>query len=72
MTPIIQKVLAGVASGFVAAFIVDLQAWAKFPGKPYAWSTAIPRWFSGAVSGGLAALGMGQFADTPVGGASDV
>lgn len=65
MTPLIQKIVAGAVSGFVAAFVVDISAWSKFPGKPFAWGLAFQRWISGALSGVLGALGMGSVFGDP-------
>jgi len=51
-----QKVLLGALSGFAAAFVVDVNAWAKSGGKPFDWLLAGKRWVAGAVSGAATAL----------------
>lgn len=57
-----KQITAGAVSGFVAAFVVDLNAWSKAKeGEPFSWVLAVKRWIAGAVSGATAALGMGQF-----------
>lgn len=57
-----KQITAGAVSGFVAAFVVDLNAWSKAKeGEPFYWPLAVKRWIAGAVSGATAALGMGQF-----------
>lgn len=53
----------GIISGFVAGAVVDLHAVTQFKNwsqlAAYDWNTASMRWFTGALSGGLAALGLG-------------
>jgi hypothetical protein len=40
---------------------VDVNAWKSYPDdKPYNWGVAFKRWIAGAVTGALAALGLGQ------------
>jgi hypothetical protein len=56
----VKKVIAGAVSGFVAAALVDLNAWSKSTSGGFDWALAIKRWVAGAVSGALAALGMAQ------------
>lgn len=56
----LKKIIAGAVSGFVAAFAVDMNAWAKAKGAAFDWMLAFKRWVSGATTGALAALGMGQ------------
>ncbi len=56
-----KRVIAGAVSGFVAAFVVDVNAWAKSNAK-FDVALAVKRWISGAVSGGAAALGFGGLA----------
>jgi len=55
----LKKIVAGAVSGFLGAFVVDLNAWKKATGS-FDWGLAAKRWVSGAVSGAMAALGMGQ------------
>lgn len=55
-----KKLLAGAVSGFVAAFLVDLNAWSKSKGAKFDFMLGFQRWVAGAVSGAMAALGMGQ------------
>ena len=52
------KTAAGAVSGLVAAFLVDLHAWAHGSGA-YDWAKASKRWIAGGVSGALAAIGYG-------------
>ena len=61
----VRQIVSGAVSGFLAAFLVDLNAWSHStpkgkPNKPFDWGMAFKRWVSGAVSGALAALGVGQ------------
>ncbi len=58
---LIKKIIAGAVSGFVAAVVVDINAWSKSD-KPYDWGLAFKRWVSGAVSGAVAGLGTGGVA----------
>lgn len=53
-----QKVLVGVVSGAVSAFLIDLHAWSKAEGE-FDWGLAFKRWVAGAVSGFMMALGLG-------------
>lgn len=58
-----QKVLAGAASGLIAAVAVDLDAWKKWqrehPNEPFGFDfkVAVKRWLYGAASGAAAAIG---------------
>jgi len=54
----LKKALAGAVSGFIAAALVDLNAWSKSDSKGFDWALAVKRWVSGAVSGALAGFGM--------------
>ena len=54
-----KKIIAGAISGFMAAFIVDIHAWEK--SDKFAWGLAAKRWFAGAVTGAMGALGVAQF-----------
>lgn len=57
-------IVAGAISGLMAAAVVDLHAfrsWHSFQdARAYDWGVASWRWFQGAITGALAALGMGQ------------
>ena len=55
-----KKVIAGALSGFVSAFLVDLNAWLK-SGEETKFDVllALKRWIAGAVSGALTGLGFG-------------
>lgn len=53
-----RKLLAGAVSGFVAALVVDVNAWSK-SGESFDWALAAKRWVAGAVSGMAAAMGVG-------------
>lgn len=52
-----KQALAGAVSGFVAAAVVDVNAWAK-SNEPFDWVLAFKRWVAGAVSGLTAAFGI--------------
>ena len=54
----IKKILAGAASGFLAAFVVDLHAWSASKEK-FDVPLAMKRWVAGAVSGAAAGAGIG-------------
>lgn len=54
----IRKLIAGAASGLLAAVVVDVQAWSR-SGGAFDWGLAFKRWVSGAVSGAVAAMGIG-------------
>ena len=57
----VKKVIAGALSGFVSAFLVDLNAWKSNEAiEHFNWALAIKRWLAGAVSGALTGLGLGQ------------
>ena len=53
-----KVLLAGAVSGFVSAFLVDLHAWSTGQGG-FNWQKALGRWVAGAVSGAMAAAGVG-------------
>ena len=58
----IKLVIAGAVSGFVTAFLTDLNAWSRSTPKgeanaPFDWSLAVKRWVAGAMAGGAAAAG---------------
>lgn len=61
----IKKIIAGAVAGFVAAALVDLDAWSKWnesDGKyPFDFRVALKRWIYGAVSGAMAGFGLGAF-----------
>ncbi len=52
-----RKLVAGAVSGFLAAAVVDVSAWARSM-EPFDWSLAAKRWVAGAVSGVCAAMGI--------------
>ena len=57
----VKKVIAGALSGFVSAFLVDLNAWKSNEAiEHFNWALAIKRWLAGAMSGALTGLGLGQ------------
>lgn len=61
MNELAKKVIAGALSGFVSAFLVDLNAWKSNEAmEHFNWALAIKRWLAGAVSGALTGLGLGQ------------
>jgi hypothetical protein len=61
MNELLKKIIAGALSGFVSAFLVDLNAWKSNEAmEHFNWALAIKRWLAGAVSGALTGLGMGQ------------
>ena len=61
MNELIKKVIAGALSGFVSAFLVDLNAWKSNEAmEHFNYALAVKRWLAGAVSGALTGLGMGQ------------
>jgi hypothetical protein len=57
-----QNVLAGAVAGFLAALIVDLNAWKhaieQGLGFEFDWKLALVRWVTGIISGALAGLGI--------------
>lgn len=61
----LQAIMAGAASGLLAAIAVDLDAWKKWqkehPAEPFAFDfkLAVKRWLFGAASGAAAAIGWG-------------
>jgi H+/Cl- antiporter ClcA len=61
MNELLKKIIAGALSGFVSAFLVDLNAWKSNEAmEHFNWAVAIKRWLAGAVSGALTGLGLGQ------------
>lgn len=61
MNELVKKVIAGALSGFVSAFLVDLNAWKSNEAmENFNWALALKRWLAGAVSGALTGLGFGQ------------
>lgn len=56
-----KAIVAGAVSGFVAAAVVDVNAWSKRDDKadPFDWWLAFKRWVAGAVSGAAGAAGFG-------------
>lgn len=59
MNELSKKLISGAVSGFIAAFLVDLNAWSKSDGA-FDWGLAIKRWLAGAISGAVGAFGMGE------------
>lgn len=56
-----KAIAAGAVSGFASAVVVDLNAWSKAPeGSAFSWVLAFKRWVAGAITGALAALGIGD------------
>lgn len=63
MTEVGKKVVAGALSGFVSAFLVDINAWLKSgEDTKFDFKLALKRWVAGAVSGALTGLGFGGLA----------
>ena len=64
MNPMAWKMVTGAASGLGAAALVDFAAfrsWKSFNDvAAYNWQIAAFRWFQGAVTGVVAALGVGM------------
>jgi H+/Cl- antiporter ClcA len=61
MNELVKKIVAGALSGFVSAFLVDLNAWKSNEAmEHFNYALAIKRWLAGAVSGALTGLGFGQ------------
>ena len=59
MEQLAKKVLVAALGGFLAAFLVDLDAWQSGAGT-FDWEKASRRWIYGSVSGAATALGLGQ------------
>lgn len=57
MTELTKKLIAGAISGFLAAAVVDVQAWSKSK-EPFDWGLALKRWVAGAISGATGAFGV--------------
>ena len=56
-----KTIVAGVASGFLSALIVDIHAWSKAaPEDAFDWGLALKRWIAGAVSGIGLGFGIGE------------
>lgn len=54
-----RPILVGAVTGFVGAFVADLDAYASSPDDhPFNWKKAIARWVKGAVSGAATAAGI--------------
>lgn len=53
----IKKAIAGAVSGFVAALVIDVNAWSKSDSS-FDWLLAVKRWIAGAVTGLAAGLGI--------------
>lgn len=54
----VKTIIAGAVSGFLSAFVVDLNAWSKSDGKAFDWALAVKRWIAGAVAGVTAMFGV--------------
>ena len=54
-----KNVIGGAVSGFLAAVLVDVDAWRKSSGA-FDWGLALKRWVSGAIAGALAGAGIGS------------
>lgn len=57
-----KVIIAGAVSGFVSAFVIDLNAWCKSTPKgkenaKFDWALAFKRWVAGAMSGAATAAG---------------
>ena len=63
MTWLQNPIVKGAITGVLSAAAVDLHALTKFTDwsqlRKYQWSTASFRWFTGAVTGAIAAAGYG-------------
>lgn len=56
-----KPILGGALTGFVSAFLIDLDAWKMAPkDSKFDWSLAVKRWLAGAISGALAGAGLGS------------
>lgn len=60
MTFFTNPIVQGALTGFLAAFIVDLEVWKSWGDVAFNFRTASFRWVVGLVSGALAAAGFGQ------------
>jgi len=54
----LKAIVAGAVGGFVAALVVDVNAWSKSGGE-FDWGLALKRWIAGAVSGAFSGTGVG-------------
>lgn len=54
-----KKIIAGAISGFIAAIIVDLDAWRAMDDGPYDFKVAGRRLIVGVITGALGAIGLG-------------
>jgi hypothetical protein len=60
MNDTLKRMIVGAVSGFVSAFLVDLNAWLKSgEDTKFDYVLAIKRWVAGAVSGLATSLGLG-------------
>jgi hypothetical protein len=56
---ILKRALNGAASGFIAALLVDVHSWSKYPeGSAFDWNLAVKRWIGGAVAGAAMSMGI--------------
>lgn len=53
-----KSIVAGAVGGFLAALVVDINAWSKTD-KPFDWGVAFKRWVAGAVTGATGGFGAG-------------
>lgn len=57
MNEIIKKAVVAALSGFLAAAVVDVNAWIK-SGGDFDWMLAFKRWVSGALTGAMTGAGL--------------
>lgn len=54
-----KSIVAGAIGGFIAAAMIDVNAWAKSEGE-FDWKLAFKRWVAGATAGVMGGLGSSQ------------
>jgi len=55
----LKAMIAGAVGGFLAAVVVDVNAWSKSK-DPFDWGLALKRWLAGLLAGAIGGLTGGQ------------
>lgn len=60
ITGAMRSIIAAAVGGFLAAMVVDINAWSRSDGQ-FDWGLAAKRWVAGAITGALSGLGITDY-----------